>query len=77
MRYYYINDLEKVGKIMGSNVHYLYNTEKGWIMDSENIIMDRLIGYDGERIGSSEMLFRIDEISEVEANKKIEELSKL
>lgn len=77
MHYYYIHDLERVGKTLDNNVYYLYNTDKGWIMDSENIIMDRLIGYDGERIGSSEMLFRIDEISEVEANKKIQELSKL
>jgi hypothetical protein len=73
MGYYFINDLNMVGKI-NNFVPYLYDREKGWIVDNDNILMDRMMGYDGERIGSNDMLFRIDEISEEEANKRIKEI---
>ena len=40
-------------------------------MDDDNIVSDRLIGYDGESIGSS-TIFDIDEITEFEALNIIE-----
>jgi len=66
MQYYFINDLKKVGK-KEDFISYIYDEEKGWIIDSENILMDRIIGYDGESIGSSSMLFKVDEITKEEA----------
>ncbi len=67
MQYYYLNDIKRVGK-MEDYVPYLYDKEKGWVPDKENLLMDRIIGYDGESIGSSSMLFAVDEISEEDAN---------
>lgn len=50
---------------------YIFDKQKGWVRDNEHILMDRIIGYDGERIGSSDMLFRVKEITEEEALKLI------
>lgn len=71
--YYYINDLDIVAKKEGY-VPYLYQPGNGWIVDKKNILNDRIIGYDGETIGSSDMLFRVDEISE---DKAIELISRM
>lgn len=68
--YYFINDLNIVGK-EEDFVPYIYDKEKGWVVDKDNILSDRLMGYDGEVIGSSDMLFRVDEISEEKANNLI------
>lgn len=68
--YYLINDLNIVGK-EEDFIPYIYDKDKGWVVDSDNILSDRLIGYDGDDIGCSDMLFRVDEITEEEANKLI------
>lgn len=68
--YYLINDLNIVGK-EENYIPYIYDKEKGWVVDNDNILSDRLIGYDGDEIGCSDMLFRVDEITEEEANKLI------
>lgn len=68
--YYLINDLNIVGK-EENYIPYIYDKEKGWVVDNNNILSDRLIGYDGDEIGCSDMLFRVDEITEEEANKLI------
>lgn len=68
--YYLINDLNIVGK-EENFVPYIYDKSKGWVVDNDNILSDRLMGYDGEDIGCSDMLFRVDEITEEEANKLI------
>ncbi|WP_139904458.1 hypothetical protein [Clostridium thermarum] len=73
MEYYYIQDINKVGKI-NNFVPYLYDVEKGWVVDNNNILMDRIMGYDGELIGNSSELFNIEEISEEEADLKIKKL---
>lgn len=39
--------------------------------------MDRIIGYDGESIGNSSELFKVEEITEDEANKRIKELESI
>lgn len=70
MVYYFLSDLNKVGKI-DNYVPYLHDKEKGWVVDNDNILMDRVMGYDGESIGSSSDLFKIDEITEEEALKII------
>lgn len=73
MDYYFINDLKKVGKI-DNYVPYIYDEKKGWIVDKNNILMDRIMGYDNGSIGSSSMLYRVSEITEEEANSKIKEI---
>lgn len=54
---------------------YIYDTEKGWIPDDKNILMDRIIGYDATEpsdspygIGNTDILSCVDEITEDEAN---------
>lgn len=61
--YYCINDLDIVAK-KEEYVPYLYQPDTVWIVDNKNIIDDRIIGYDGESIGSSDMLLRVDDITE-------------
>lgn len=73
MDYYFISDLNKVAKIENF-VPYIYDKDKGWIVDNENILMDRIMGYDGESIGSSSSIFKVDEITEDQANKIIKSL---
>ncbi|MEM5817463.1 MAG: hypothetical protein AAGU16_06305 [Desulfitobacterium hafniense] len=71
--YYFLSDLSLVGK-MDDFVPYLHDKDKGWIVDNNNLLMDRIMGYDGDGIGNSDMLFRVDEITEEEANQRIKEL---
>lgn len=78
--YFWINDLEHVGKLE-QFVPYLYNKENGWVVDDKHILMDRLFGYDETEpkdspyaIGCTDMLDRIDNITEEEAMKLISEM---
>lgn len=71
MDYYFIVDLNKVAK-MENYIPYIYDKNKGWVVDNNNILMDRIIGYDGESIGNSSELFKIESITEEQANKLIE-----
>lgn len=71
-QYYFLNDLQLVGK-MEDFVPYLYDNERGWQVDNDNLLMDRLMGYDGESIGSTSELLRIDEITLEQAEKYIAE----
>lgn len=73
MEYYLINDLNIVGKIE-NYVPYIYDKKNGWIVDNDNILMDRVMGYDGESIGSVSELSKVDEITEEEVNKFISNL---
>jgi len=75
--YYKVNDLNLVGK-MDDYVYYIYDKEKGWIVDNRHLISDRLFGYDEfeepnspYKIGNSDMMSRVEEITEEEANKLI------
>ena len=72
MQFYFLNDLQKVGKIEDF-VPYLHDKGKGWMVENDNLLMDRIVGYDGESIGSSD-LFKVEEITEEQANKKINEM---
>ena len=71
-KYYKILDRELIGRQDGMFECFVYNRDAGWVPDSENILMDRLIGYDGESVGSTDMLSMITEISESEALKFIQ-----
>ena len=71
--YYWINDLKIVGK-KEDHIPYIYNKEKGWIIEPDHILSDRIIGYDGYEIGCSDMLFRVDKITEAEAMKLINKI---
>lgn len=70
MVFYLLKDINIIGRI-DELAPYLYDPQKGWVPDEENLLMDRLLGYDGERIGGS-MIFEIEEISEEQANKLIQ-----
>lgn len=72
MQYYFLSDLKKIGKVEGY-VPYLYDSEKGWVVDNEAILMDRIMGYDGESIGSSSVL-SVEEITEEQALEMIDKL---
>lgn len=71
--FYLINDLNIVAK-EEDYVPFIYDQKKGWIVDNNNVLSDRLIGYDGDTIGSSDMLFRVEEITKEEAMKLISEM---
>ena len=71
--YYWINDLKIVGK-KENHIPYIYDKEKGWVIEPDHILSDRIIGYDGYEIGCSDMLFRVDHITEEEAMKLINEM---
>ncbi|WZL79231.1 hypothetical protein QBE55_03445 [Eubacteriales bacterium mix99] len=71
--FYLISDLNRIGKIE-NYIPYLYDTGKGWMVDSDNIVMDRLMGYNGESIGATDALLKIEEISEAEAESRIKRL---
>lgn len=75
--YFFIKDLNVVGK-EEDYIPYLFDKEEGWKVDNDNILMDRLMGYDDSeeagspyRMGNSDMMSRVDEITEEEANKLI------
>ena len=68
-QYYKIIDKNLVGLQDGMFDCSIFHPEKGWEKDTDNILMDRIIGYDEDRIGSSDMMTRIEEITEEEANK--------
>jgi hypothetical protein len=79
--YYWINDLKIIGK-RENHVPYLYDKEKGWLVDNKHILMDRLMGYDVTEpegypygIGNTDMLSRIEGISEEEAIKLINSMT--
>jgi len=76
--YFLINDLNIVGK-MDDYTYYLYDKNEGWIPDGKHLLADRLIGYDESEpkdspyaIGNTDMLSRVNEISEEEATKIME-----
>ena len=73
MEYYFIVDLNKVAKIENYGP-YIYDKKNGWAIDNKNILMDRIMGYDGESIGNSSELFKVDSITEEQANKIIKNL---
>lgn len=64
LKYYKIHDLNIIGK-KEQGISYIY-TAGNWEVDNDNIISDRIMGYDGDSIGSS-TVFDIDEITEDEA----------
>lgn len=70
--YYKILDKDLIGRQDSMFDCYIYDADKGgWKPDDEHILMDRIIGYDGDGIGSSDMLFKVEEITEEEANQII------
>lgn len=64
--YYYINDMKIVAK-EEDYTPYIYKKKDGWVVDNDNILSDRLMGYDEDSIGNSDMLFRVEKITEQKA----------
>lgn len=80
IEYYWINDLKVVGK-RENRIPFIYDKENGWAKDDNHIIMDRIMGYDASEpaespygIGNSDMMDRIDVVSEEEALRLINSL---
>ncbi len=71
MQYYLIKDLNKLGKLQDS-IPYIFEKGQGWIPDHKNILMDRIVGYDGESLGCMSMLSQIDAIDEDVAQRIME-----
>nr|WP_314460710.1 hypothetical protein [uncultured Clostridium sp.] len=78
--YYRIKDLNLLGKEEDCT-SYLFKPDKGWIVDNDHILMDRLMGYDESepddspyKIGNTSILDLLEELSENEAQKFIENL---
>jgi len=78
--YYRINDLNMLGK-EEDYVPYLYKPGKGWVVDNDNILMDRVMGFDESepsnspyKIGNTSVLDLVEEISQKEAEKIIANL---
>ncbi len=78
--YYRIKDLDMLGK-EEDYVPYLYKPGKGWVVDNDNILMDRIMGFDDSEpanspymIGNSSTMDLVEEISEKSAEKFIANL---
>ncbi len=68
--YYHIIDLDLIGKEEGY-VPYIYKNGQ-WVVDKDNVLMDRIMGYDGDDIGCTDMLNRVENIPKSEADKYIQ-----
>ncbi len=69
VEYYFLKDLKQIGKREQEN-YYLFDEDRGWIVDEEKRIIDRLIGFDStkpensdSRIGNLEIIKQITELS--------------
>lgn len=78
--YYRIKDLGLLGK-EEDYIPYLYKPGKGWVVDNDNVLMDRIMGYDDSepanspyKIGNSSTMDLVEEISEKSAEKFITNL---
>jgi hypothetical protein len=78
--YYRIKDLDMLGK-EEDYIPYLYKPGKGWVVDNDNVLMDRIMGYDDSepanspyKIGNSSTMDLVEEISEKSAEKFITNL---
>lgn len=78
--YYHIKDLNMLGK-EEDYIPYLYKPGKGWTVDNDNVLMDRVMGYDGSepakspyKIGNTSIMDLVEEIGEKEAEKFIANL---
>lgn len=65
--YYRIKDKRLIGRQDGMFDCSIFQPGKGWVRDNDHILMDRIIGYDEDRIGSSSVMDLIEPISEAEA----------
>ncbi|MDL2211641.1 hypothetical protein LJB88_02065 [Erysipelotrichaceae bacterium OttesenSCG-928-M19] len=81
LKFFKIHDINVVGK-QENGIYYLYKDNQ-WVVDEDNIITDRLVGFDETepedspyRIGNTDMLMRIDEITEDVAKELIDKLNK-
>lgn len=79
--YYHIKDMNLLGK-EEECIPYLYKQSKGWVVDNDNILMDRIMGYDDSepsgspyKIGNSSIIQLVVEISKEEADRVIDALT--
>lgn len=75
--YFEIIDLNMIAKIE-EHIPYIYDSQQGWIVDKEFILLDRIMGYDASepkgspyKFGNLDMLERVRKISREEAEKRI------
>lgn len=65
--YCYLNDIDIIAK-KEDHVPYIYVKGKGWVVDNDNLMMDRIMDWGTHR------WYEVDDISEEEALKFIEQL---
>lgn len=65
--YFKILDKDLIGRQDSMFDCFIFDPKQGWVWDSERILMDRIIGYDVDGVGSSDMMSRIEKITEQEA----------
>ena len=70
-RFFLNKDLNLVGRQDGMFECFVFRPGSGWEEDTEHVLMDRLIGYDEDTIGSTDMLSRIEKITEQDAMRAI------
>lgn len=46
---------------------FIFDPQKGWQKDTNNILMDRLVGYNTNSIGNFDVMSMIEQITEEEA----------
>lgn len=47
---------------------------RGWVHDSDNLLLDRMVGFDGNGIGNTDIMSQIEKISEKEAYESTAEM---
>jgi len=65
--YYKILDKNVIARRDGFLSASIYDPRTGWAPDTEHILADRLTGYDGEEIGSTDTLLQVETITKAEA----------
>ncbi len=72
--YFKILDKDLIGRQDGMFDCHIFHPGEGWKKDTDNVLMDRIVGYDEDGIGNSDMMSRLEEITEEEANKLIKNM---
>jgi hypothetical protein len=65
--YYRIKDKGIIGRQDSMFDCSIFQSGKGWVPDKDHILMDRIIGYEADRVGSSSVMELLEPISEAEA----------
>lgn len=65
---------KKVGKLVGFIPYYYNKSTRKWEKTDDKYLPDHVIGYDGDGIGSSDAMSKVEEITEEEAMELINQI---